>query len=158
MNEMRLKSRETSKEFALELLTNCEYAFIATSTEHQPYCVPISPVVIEGDVYFHCALAGYKLSNLLKNPQVCITCVGSTMLLPDAYTTQYESAVAFGSAQLIEDQKQKIFVLKELCKKFAASRLDRFDEAINQYLAHTAVVKIKISHITGKQNQPQKKE
>ncbi|MDF2839216.1 MAG: putative nitroimidazole resistance protein, partial [Evtepia sp.] len=56
---MRRKDREKDSQFALEVLKNCEYATLATvNPDGTPYCIPISPAMMDGALYFHCALEG----------------------------------------------------------------------------------------------------
>ena len=65
-----------------------------------PYGIPVSPVLEGRNLYFHCALEGRKLENIKNNPSVCVACVGKTKLVPEKFTTEYQSAVAFGTASI----------------------------------------------------------
>ena len=64
---MRRKDREQSREFALDIADNCDYAVMSVvDPEGKPYCVPLS-IVREGEkLYFHCALEGFK-TDCLRN-------------------------------------------------------------------------------------------
>ena len=43
---MRRKDREMSEDFAINILKNCEYAFISMNDiEGNPYCIPVSPAI-----------------------------------------------------------------------------------------------------------------
>lgn len=152
MGEVRRKDREISKEMAYEILKNAEYAVLATINVNgdEPYCIPFSPVLVDDTIYFHCAPEGQKLNNIRKNPNVCVTCIGNTELIPENYTTAYESAVVTGIASEVEEDKEKIFALKEVCLKFAPSNMENFEKAIKASLHRTTVCKIKINSITGK--------
>ncbi len=105
---MRRKDREMSKAFALSVADRCEYAVLSmTDMQHNPYCVPIS-IVRAGDViYFHCAAKGEKLICLRANPQVCLACVGDTRRMPNAFTTEYESAIIRGTVSEVIDVQEK---------------------------------------------------
>lgn len=152
MKSVRRKDREVDSEAAYELLKNAEYAVLATINKdnESPYCIPFSPVV-EGDyIYFHCALEGQKVDNISNNPNVCVTCIGGTNLVPEEFTTEYESAVVYGVAEVVEEDEEKIFALKKVCEKFAPSNMENFEKAINASLKRTKVYKIKIEKITGK--------
>lgn len=148
---MRRKDREKDSAFAIEVLRNCEYATLATCNQDAiPYCVPISPVLHENIVYFHCALEGKKLDNINNNSNVCLSAVRNTKLLPEDFSTEYESAIAFGKCLPVNEDEEKIFALRLICEKFAASNMDAFEEAISRSLHRTAVYKINIEQITGK--------
>ena len=152
---MRRKDREQSAEFALGVLRDCEYAALATANhDGTPYCVPISPVLIDGAIYFHCALEGKKLDNILSNPSVCITAVRHTKLLPEKFTTEFESAVAKGICKTVDSDEEKISALRGICEKYAADNIKNADRMISASLTRTCVCKITITEITGKAKTP----
>ena len=151
MREMRRKDKLQGEEAALRLLERCEYAVLATVNEDgTPYCIPINPVLIEGNVYFHCARQGQKNDNLQRQNVVCLTCVGETRRVPLEFTMEYQSAVAFGKACMVEDTQEKVKALRLLCEKYAASNLSHFEEELNRSLKHTGVYKIALTKVTGK--------
>lgn len=151
MREMRRKDRQFSRERAMALLENCEYAVLATVNEDgTPYCIPISPVLVGEDIYFHCALEGQKLDNIARQPRVCVTCVGRTQLQPQDFTTFFESTVIFGTAEMVEEQEQKEEALLAICRKFAASNMEKAPQAIARSMARTGICRIHIQEITGK--------
>lgn len=148
---MRRKDREKDTAFAMELLTNCEYATLATTNpDTTPYCVPISLAVIGEAAYFHCALKGRKLDNILNNASVCLSAVRDTNLVPEKYTTEFESVVAFGKCKIVQDDEERIPALRAICEKYAPGNMENFDKIIARALAVTCVCKIDISEITGK--------
>jgi len=150
---MRRKDRERSEAFALEVLRDCEYATLATiNTDKTPYCIPISPVLIEDTLYFHCAHEGQKISNINENNSVCVSCVSYTKLIPEEFTTEYESAVVKGKCKIVSDEDEKNMVLKRLCEKYAKSNMEQSADYIAKSINKTSVYKIKITKITGKAN------
>ena len=149
---MRRKDRQRDEVFAYEVAKKCQYATLATTNpDGSPYAVPVSPVLVENSVYFHCAPEGKKLENIAHNPNVCLVCVGDVKTIPEQYTTAYESAIIFGKAAAVEDRDEKIEALKKLCEKYTPEHLHLFDNAIERSLHRTAVYKISIDQITGKQ-------
>ena len=149
--EMRRKDRRLDRQTALSLLEQCEYAVVSTVTEDgTPYGIPVSPVLEGRNLYFHCALEGRKLENIKNNPSVCVACVGKTKLVPEKFTTEYQSAVAFGTASMVEDEKEKIRILYLLCQKYAASNLQSFDQAVSRSLHRTGICKIELTEISAK--------
>ena len=147
---MRRKDRQMPKEFALQVVDKCEYAVLSMISNNQPYCLPITIVRDDENIYFHCAKAGQKYDALLKNPNVCLTCVGEVNVVPQHFTTEYESAIVKGNATLVECDEEKIMVLKKLCQRYTPSNMSQFDGAINASLDRTAIFKISIDEITGK--------
>ena len=148
---MRRKDREMDKEFAYMVTDKCEYAVIGmTDTNNMPYCVPITIVRDDGNIYFHSAKEGSKTDCLNVNNNVCIVCVGDTFRTPDKFTTEYESAVIHGQAYEVTDNTEKIHALRLLCERHTPTNMDNFNAAIERSLDITAVWRIEISDITGK--------
>lgn len=148
---MRRNDRERDSAFAIEVLRDCDYATLATvNPDGTPYCIPISSVLKGEAIYFHCALEGKKLDNIMQNNNVCVCCVRHTKLIPEKFTTEFESAVAVGRCVMVQDDEEKIMALRLVCEKYAASNLDEFDNAIRRSLSKTGIGKIEIISITGK--------
>ena len=150
---MRRKDREKDTSFAFEIIRDCTYATLATTNlDGTPYCIPISPVLKDNTIYFHCALEGKKLVNIAHNNAVCISGVRQTKLVPEKFTTEFESAIAFGHCVMVQDDAEKIMALRLICEKYAAENLDEFENAIKRSLTRTGIGKIEITNITGKAN------
>ena len=148
---MRRKDRERDVIFALEVLRDCEYATLATiNPDGTPYGIPISPVLKDNTIYFHCALEGKKLINIAANDAVCISGVRHTKLVPEKFTTEFESAVALGHCVMVQDDEEKIMALRLICEKYAAENLGEFENVIKRSLPRTGIGKIEITSITGK--------
>lgn len=148
---MRRKDREKDSQFAMEVLNHCEYATLATmNSDGTPYCIPISPAVVNECIYFHCALEGKKLDNIKRHPSVCVSAVAYTKLVPENFSTEFESAVAMGECQMVSDDEEKIKALRAICEKYAASNMTAFENAITKSLPRTGICKITITALTGK--------
>lgn len=148
---MRRKDREMDRDFALGVVDKCEYAVMSmTDTEGEPYCLPLT-IARDGDfIYFHSAKDGKKISALVKNPSVCMSCVGDTKRATDKFTTEFESAIVRGRASEVTDDEEKIHALRLICERHTPANMHEFDAAISKSLSRTAVWKIEISDITGK--------
>ena len=151
---MRRADREMSTEFALGVFAAAEYATLSSvSADGEPYGVPVSPVMMNGAVYFHCATEGHKLDNIAANPQACISAVSRTKLVPSMFTTEYDSAIVFGTCEIVADDEEKREALREICRKFAPPAMaERVERMIESSLGETAVCRVTIDRITGKSN------
>lgn len=148
---MRRKDREMDRDFALYVVDKCEYAVIAmTDGDNTPYCLPVTIVRENDSIYFHTAKEGRKVEFLMKNPSVCMTCVGDTYRTPDRFTTEFESAVIYGMASEVAEDDEKIHALKLLCQRHTPTNMHMFDASIERSLPRTGVWKVEISQITGK--------
>ena len=150
---MRRKDRERDAAFALEVLRDCEYAAFATvNTDGKtPYCILISPVLINNSVYFHCAKEGQKIDNIKKNNSVCISCARNTKLV--GFTTEYESAVVFGKCEIVPDENEteKIMALRAIGEKYAKDNMHNFEAHTDKFLSATCICRVDIEKITGKE-------
>lgn len=149
---MRRKDREMDKTFALEVADKCEYALLSmVDVQGKAYGIPITIARDGTAIYFHCAKEGKKIDALRKTPEVCLTCVGDTCRALDKFTTTYESAIIFGKASEVTDDSEKIHALRLLCERHTPTNMENFDKAIQKSLSITAIWKIEILSLTGKQ-------
>ncbi|MBC2581704.1 pyridoxamine 5'-phosphate oxidase family protein [Clostridium sp. DJ247] len=65
--EMRRKDRELKNDEAIEILKNSEYGILSTVSQNgYPYGVPLSFIFSNNSIYFHSAIEGHKLDNILN--------------------------------------------------------------------------------------------
>lgn len=140
-----------SAEWALEVFDKAPYINVSmTDTDGMPYGLPLSLVrTDERTFWFHCATEGRKLDILRRNPRVCLSAVSRCRPLRDpkdgSFTLEFHSAVAFGTAEIVEDEDIKVSVLKSLCERFLPGRMEGFGEAVGKSLSNTAIVKISLT-------------
>jgi uncharacterized protein len=147
---IRRADRALSQEQAMEILQKGEYGILSTvSSDGQPYGVPVSYSYTDNLLYFHCAVEGHKLENLVANNQVSFCVVGKTEILPDKFATRYESAIIFGRAfELTGDQKRTGLI--ELLKKYSPDFMEKGLKYIESDVEKTRVFKIEIEALSGK--------
>ncbi|MBN2241746.1 MAG: pyridoxamine 5'-phosphate oxidase family protein [Acidobacteria bacterium] len=148
--KMRRTDRVISENEAQELLRAGEYGTLSTvSPDGQPYGVPVNYSYSGDGIYFHCALEGHKLANLKGNNKVSFCVVGETRVLPDKFTTRYESVIVFGKAfELADDEKHRGLV--ELVKKYSPGFMEKGLRCIEKDGSKTRVYKISIESMSGK--------
>lgn len=151
---MRRADRLVSEEKAGEIMENAEYAVLMTADrEGQPYGVAVSHVADGDKIYFHCAAdAGRKLENIRQNPKVCVSCVQNTFVDEEKYTHRYESAVAEGTAVIVEDEEEKLHALRLIAKKYAPDSFKDADAYILPRMKETGVVRVDMETLSGKVN------
>lgn len=149
---MRRKDRQQTEEFAWQVADAAPFACLSLVTpEGEAYQVPISPAREGNCFYFHCALQGKKIDCLTANPKVCLSFVTGVEPIPEQYTTRYQSAIAFGTAQEVTNAQEKMLALKLICQRYAASAMDGYQEETNRLLSRTGIWKIQVESITGKE-------
>lgn len=94
--------------------------------EGYPYITPVNFVYLEGNIYFHCAIAGEKLDNLARDPRVCFEVdiplaylgLGSD---PEGRVCRlhqfYHCIIIRGEARIVPDGPLKLAVLGALVAK-----------------------------------------
>lgn len=147
---MRRSDRQIAEQEAHNSLKRGEFGVLSTTgPDDQPYGVPVNYCIVEGCIYFHCAMEGHKIDNFTYNPKVSFCVVGKTCILPSKFSTKYESVIVFGFlSEAFEDEKQK--ALKGLIKKYSSEYIEEGLKYIDLQKEKTRVFKITIETITGK--------
>ncbi|MGL4742578.1 MAG: pyridoxamine 5'-phosphate oxidase family protein [Sarcina sp.] len=150
IKEMRRKNRELSIDESIIILNNNDYGILSTTNEDgYSYGVPISYIYINNSIYFHCALEGHKLNNLKNNDKVSFCVVGKTQILPDKFSTNYESVILFGKTNEVYNNEKEMALL-EIIKKYSPNYIAQGIDYIKKASKGTKVFKINIEHISGK--------
>ena len=157
---MRKESRAMNSQWALELMHKAPYITVSfIDATGKAYGLPLS-LASDDDVnwYFHGALEGKKIEAIKIHPDVCLSAVGRctpTVGPKDgSFTLQYKSAIAFGKAEIVTDDKEKIHGLELICQRFLPNHMDAFNQSIARSLARTTVVRITLTEPpTGKRKQ-----
>ena len=59
-----------------------------------------------------------------------------------SFTLEYKSAIAFGMAEIVENDEEKVNALRAICQRFLPRHIDAFDAAVERSLSRTVVVRI----------------
>ena len=157
---MRKASREMPAEWALEVLKRAPFITVSfTRADGTAYGLPMSMACTDDRTwYLHCALEGEKLDAIRAHPEVCLSAV--TKCQPTvgpkdgSFTLQYQSAVAFGRAELVTSDEEKILGLRAISQRFLPQHMGAFDASIARSQSRTAEVRITLTAPpTGKRKQ-----
>ena len=152
---MRRIDRQLDDAEALKIMAKAEYGVLSlVDTDGSPYAIPVSPAIAGSTIYIHSAMVGTKLDIIANNNKVSLTCVGYTCLQPSKFTTEYESAIAYGTAELVTDEEEKRLALMAISKKYAPTFPHEATKHIEKHVTQTAVIRITISQATAKANLP----
>ncbi|MGF7060310.1 pyridoxamine 5'-phosphate oxidase family protein [Brassicibacter mesophilus] len=148
--EMRKAERKITDLESYEILENGEYGVLSTiGTNGYAYGVPVSYVLLNNCIYFHCATEGSKLENISTNNKVSFCVIGKTEILPEKFSTKYESVIIFGKAVEVYNE-EKEDALEAIINKYSRDYLEVGKTYINTSKNKTKVIKIIVEHITGK--------
>ena len=150
---MRRKDKEITDKAAIrsiiEKATVCRLAMVDGD---KPYIVPLSFGYQDDVLYFHGSLKGRKIDILRKNPKVCFEfdLIAEPVESENAcdWSMKYQSVTGFGKAVFIENPDEK----REALSVIMAQYSDRQFQFPEKMLKATAVIKVKIESITGKQS------
>ena len=157
---MRKQSRAMDSGWALEVMHKAPYITVSFIDEYgKPYGLPLS-LASDDDVnwFFHGALEGKKLEAIKAHPEVCLSAVtrsAPTVGPKDgSFTPQFKSAIAFGKAEIVTEEAEKIHALRLICQRFLPHHMDAFEPSVARSLGRTAVVHITLTEPpTGKRKQ-----
>lgn len=154
--EMRRKERQLSEAEAYSLLETCEYGVLSSvCADGSPYGVPISYALEKKSLYMHSTnKGGLKLENIALSPKACFTVIGKTLVLPEIFSTLYQSAICFGTCCIVESEEEKRFGLELLLRKYSANYIQEGMGAIARSLNKVHVLRFDIEFITGKGRKP----
>lgn len=150
---MRRIDRLLSAEEALYIAQHAVHAVLGTvDAAGFPYCVPITPAVVDGKVFFHCAKGvGRKRDNMLANPHVSLCFITKDDIAENEFSVNYASAIIQGEACLVQDENDRKAALLAICR---AKDPKAGDEASMRFieggLASIDVWQIKVTSLTGK--------
>lgn len=151
MKQMRKSNRAKDAVWALAVFDKAPYITVSMMRpDGVPYGLPLNLVrKDETTFYFHCAAEGEKMDCLKHNPVVSLSAVSRCSPVYEAeknnFTEYYNSAIAIGTAELVNDDAEKIEALRLLCRRFLPKYMDHFDDAISRSLARTTVVRITLT-------------
>ncbi len=147
---MRRSDKALPNNVAVKILQQGEYGVLSTvDADGQPYGVPLNYAFKDNCLYFHCALQGHKLDNLIANEKVSFCVVGRTRVVPVEFTSEFESVIVRGMASVVfEDEKYEALV--SLIEKYSTAFVEEGRKYIEKLDSRTKVVKIEIESMTGK--------
>lgn len=152
---MRRKEKEvTSREWMMEILEKGVWMdFAMAGKDGWPYIVPLNYGFSEDFIIIHGAREGKKIDLLRENNKVAFNLAIDTEVIrnegdPSEFSMKYKSVSGQGVASFIEDLDEKKEALKILMHHYDGPT-EPMPEGM---LRATAVIKIQITELTGKNN------
>ncbi len=147
---MRRSDRAVSPEEARLLLESAEYGVLSMSSDQsEPHGIPLNFALKDNNIYFHCAVEGKKVEILSSNPRVSFCVVGATEVLPEKFSTKYESVIVTGIAEeVFGEEKREGLAL--LIHKYSYDYAEEGKKYVDKSAEHTKVFRIDMDSMTGK--------
>lgn len=147
-HSIRRQDRVMNEEDARELLRTGEYGFLAMQAEEGGgYGLPLTYAwdAERHAVYIHCAPEGRKLRCLAAEPRVSFCIVGRTHVLPEKFTTEYQSVLLFGTATAELDAAERMHALDLILHKYCPHLLDIGKKFAAGSFHRTRVIRLDVS-------------
>jgi len=150
---MRRKEKEISEETAIETIIKssliCRLGMI---DGNKPYIVPLCFGYQDKTLYVHGSLKGKKIDVIQKNQNVCFEFdINTEIVKADSacnWGMKYQSVIGFGKAVFLENPDEKRKALSIIMNQYSYRSFHFPDNELNG----TAVIKIEIENMTGKQS------
>lgn len=139
-----------------EILANAQVGRLGTmGKDGYPIIKPLNFVHTGGHIYFHSAVEGEKIEDILRDNRVCFEVDVPLRYIkakgdPCGAFYHYRSVILKGRAEIIEDSKEKRMALKALMEKYQPE--GGYDDFPREKLTITAVIRIDVEVMTGKED------
>jgi len=144
------KNEITDKALIDAIIRECRVCRLGLSDGKEPYIVPLC-FGYDGQVlYFHSASEGRKIDILRKNNRVCFEFdIPGEMKESEQgckWGIRYRSVIGYGTAELVDNGEAKRNALEILMAQYSGKKYIFPAEVV----AKTAIIKVVITHMTGK--------
>lgn len=148
--EMRRKKQALPEGECRRILEEGEYGVLALLGEGgYPYAVPLNYVLRGDRLYFHCAREGHKIDAVRGCAKASFCVVSRADVVPEKYTTYFESAIAFGQVRIL-DEGEKRAAIEALSDRFVHLGDAARDAEIDRFFPVLCMLEMRIEHMTGK--------
>lgn len=153
-SSIRRADRRLDEASARRLLQESGHAVLCLQNlQGGGYGVPIHYVWDGGDsIYLHCAPEGHKLRCLDAESHACLVITGSHRILPQAFSSAYESLVLQGDIKRVTEEKEIYFALQAFLTKYTPDAGEKGKRFLLHMAARTTVLRFHIDSASGKAN------
>ena len=151
--DMRRTDKEISDRSELDdLIDRAQVLHLGLFDGSRPYVVPLN-FAREGDVlWMHSHPIGLKLDCIRATPSVCVEIDHFDGIIAGAsacgdWSARYESVIAFGTAEIVEDEAEKEHGLRALMRKYSGR-----DDWEFSMVPTTAVIRVRMESLSGKRS------
>ena len=145
----RFKQQLTAQECET-ILKDAYRGFLSVNGEGgYPYTIPINFLYKDNRIYFHSALQGHKIDAIKQSAKACFTVINNPVKQENDWWYHVSSVVCFGQVSIVEDQEERMEILKSFGKKYFPEGYD-MEKDLKMNAHRAAVLCFSIEHMTGK--------
>ena len=149
---MRRIRQQLPYDECIEILNQATSGVLALHGDNDyPYALPISFVYSDGCIYFHSAVEGHKIDAIRRDERCSFCVIDADDVQPATFTTHFKSVIAFGRIQIIEDDDERLRVLRLLGQRYSPNDHKGLQHEIDTLFSRVAMLCLRIEHITGKE-------
>ena len=150
--EMRRKRQQLTEEDSIAILQKATSGTLALlGDDDYPYAVPISYVYHDGKLFFHSAMAGHKVDAIRKWDKASFCVIEQDNIQPEKFTTFFRSVIAFGRIHIVEDEQEKLQMVRMLGNRYNPNQDEALQKEIESGFSHMLAIRFDIKHLTGKE-------
>ena len=148
------KRGQYDKETIYKVLDSAFVCHVGFVVNGQPFVIPTAYGRKDGNIFIHGAVTSRMLVNLQKDIPVCLTTtlVDGIVLARSAFhsSMNYRSAVIFGTAELVKEEKEKNEALEIISENILKGRWQECRGPFAKELKGTTILRIKIDEASSK--------
>lgn len=150
--DMRRRKQGLSEDEITRILTEQKRGVLSVHGEDgYPYGLPMNFLYdpAEGRIYVHSAKAGHKIDAIAADNRVCFTTWDDGVLDEDGWSYHVKSVVAFGRAELVQDERTTYEKARALGEKYFPTE-EYVEDEMRKAASRVQMISITIDHVTGK--------
>ena len=149
---MRRSRQALEEDTCREILRRNTSGVLAVSGDDgYPYAVPLSYVLRDDTLFFHCAASGHKLDAIRRSDRVSFCVIDQDTVVPEKFTTLFRSVIVFGRARVLEDAGERREALEWLAEKYTPDDPEGRSREVDGALGRVCLLAVRIEHMSGKQ-------
>lgn len=151
--EMRRKNQALEHAECLRILNTRESGVMALlGDDGYPYTVPLNHAMMDGKLYFHCAIEGHKVDAIRSCDKASFCVIDADDVDAEELSTRFRSVVAFGRVRMVEEEDLKRRALMAVGEKFAPANMRKAIAEIEESIHRTGIIEFTIEHLSGKES------
>lgn len=150
--DMRRRKQGLSEDEITRILTEQKRGVLSVHGEDgYPYGLPMNFLYdpAEGRIYVHSAKSGHKIDAIAADNRVCFTTWDDGALDEDGWSYHVKSVVAFGRAELVQDERTTYEKARALGEKYFPTE-EYVEDEMRKAASRVQMISITIDHVTGK--------
>lgn len=144
-SKIRKPKKLLSYQQSYAILENIEYGVLSFCYQDIPYSVGLNHILLDGHLYFHCSMKGFKLNSI--NKRVTFLVIDDLGINKEAGTHNHQSVSLIGTLRQVKDDTIKKAALLKIVQDLAPKH--PYDDHM---LTFTNILELEIDYMIGKRH------